>query len=211
MNVTQNETNSQIIVTTSLDELRSQINSNHQQALRLANASVEYALKCGQGLFDAKQRLLHGQWLPWVEKNCPEVSVRQTQKYMRLAENWTLIKAAREDCPEEISSLNGALALIANPKAEPNTTCGAHLDAATDNEFDSESELITYVNAVVERETKARQQLGALLCEIRDREIFRKTHNSIHDYAAACLNVPRDDVDELLAISDEVEPDNSTN
>ena len=52
----------------------------------------EHAAECGRRLIEAKALLPHGEWLPWLEANT-EVIPRQSQKYMRLADNWEEIKS----------------------------------------------------------------------------------------------------------------------
>jgi len=115
---------------TLLSDLCSQINNHHKRALNLANSSLEYALKCGQALVDAKAQLSHGEWIPWLRDNCPDICTRQVQRYMRLAENWPQIQAKREVHPEEMLTVSGALALISDKVAGPNTTSKSHLGAA---------------------------------------------------------------------------------
>ena len=110
------------VVLAPLSDLRAQINNHHQRALSLGNASLDYAHKCGQALRDAKSQVTHGKWLPWLLKNCPSVSDRQCQKYMRLAKEWGRIETEREIHPGEITSVDGALGLISEPERETANT-----------------------------------------------------------------------------------------
>jgi hypothetical protein len=48
--------------------------------------AVARAVECGHLLLEAKAKVGHGNWIPWIEKNL-SLSVRQVQKYMRLAEH----------------------------------------------------------------------------------------------------------------------------
>jgi hypothetical protein len=113
---------------TPLKDLTTQINNHHRRALNLANSSIDYAVKCGKALVDAKAQLSHGEWMPWLQCNCPGISPRQAQKYKRLAENWVSIQAIREINPEAVASVEGTLSLI----AEPNANSNSHLHAASD-------------------------------------------------------------------------------
>ncbi len=48
---------------------------------------MEHALEAGRLLLEAKKGLPHGEWLPWLKENCPEVSERSAQRYMRFTQN----------------------------------------------------------------------------------------------------------------------------
>ncbi len=63
-------------------ELRSEV-----EAAELAwQDAVSHAIRAGELLTEAKSRVKHGEWLPWLEANFPG-SPRSAQGYMRLAEN----------------------------------------------------------------------------------------------------------------------------
>lgn len=72
---------------TTLADLAVAINTAHQAAEKTAFAALDYARQAGELLIEAKARVKHGEWLPWLEANC-EVVPRQAQKYIKLAENW---------------------------------------------------------------------------------------------------------------------------
>jgi predicted nucleic acid-binding protein len=71
---------------TSLADLATQANENHQLAESTAGSALEYARKSGAALMEAKALLPHGEWLPWVESNF-KGSRRAAQKYMQLSSN----------------------------------------------------------------------------------------------------------------------------
>ena len=98
-------------ITTRLPILAAAINTEHRAAFGFAEKAIKHAAECGRWLIEAKGLLPHGAWLPWLEANT-EVSVRQSQKYMRLAQGWEEIKCA----PSSHLSINTALELIADPK-----------------------------------------------------------------------------------------------
>jgi hypothetical protein len=75
--------------------LVAKINSAHRQAFGNAKKAMEYAAECGRLLVEAKALVEHGEWLPWLEAHT-EVSPRQCQRYMRLAENWAEIEAKND-------------------------------------------------------------------------------------------------------------------
>lgn len=99
-----------------LESLAANIRIEHGRASALARDALDHALEAGRLLIEAKAKLTHGAWLPWLETNCPEIKKRQVQRYIRLAEKVpALSKASRETH----LSIRGALALLSEPRAEP--------------------------------------------------------------------------------------------
>lgn len=92
-----------------LEFLAAQINSEHASGLDNARSAVEHARRAGELLLQAKQRLRHGEWLPWLETNCPDVSARSATGYMQVARH----------PPEVLESqtLRKALARLSKPKS----------------------------------------------------------------------------------------------
>lgn len=72
--------------------LASQINEEHKQAEESAQKALSHALKCGELLCWAKERVPHGQWSQWLASNF-EGSGRSAQRYMRLYQNRESIEA----------------------------------------------------------------------------------------------------------------------
>jgi hypothetical protein len=68
----------------SLADLGARINEAHTSAIAHAVKSVEHAVACGQMLLEAKAKVPHGQWLPWLRKNIT-FGERSAQGYMRIA------------------------------------------------------------------------------------------------------------------------------
>lgn len=66
------------------------INELHTQVLLHTRSALESAKASGELLLQAKALLPHGQWLPWLEENC-QVSPRQAQRYMQVADRWEAI------------------------------------------------------------------------------------------------------------------------
>ena len=97
-------------------DLAIKINAAHRTACVNARKSMEYAAECGRLLIEAKELVEHGEWLPWLEAHT-EVSPRQSQRYMRLAENWAEIEP--KATAESYLGIDGALRLLAKPKATP--------------------------------------------------------------------------------------------
>lgn len=70
-----------------LEELARRINTGHRNYIATARQALEHALSVGTALQEARSGLPHGEWLPWLQANCPDISERSAQRYMRLAKN----------------------------------------------------------------------------------------------------------------------------
>ncbi len=75
-----------------LDEYAKAILDAHQNAEnsdRLSKKSgrdaITSAIKAGEYLVQAKELVGHGNWLPWLKKNCIGISDKTAQRYMTLA------------------------------------------------------------------------------------------------------------------------------
>jgi hypothetical protein len=67
-----------------LEGLATNIRAEHEACRAAAETATRHAIRCGQLLAQAKEGLVHGQWLPWLNGHC-NVSERTAQAYMRLA------------------------------------------------------------------------------------------------------------------------------
>lgn len=84
--------------------LINEINIEHASALKHAGRAIEHAKRAGMLLIEAKRRLPHGQWLPWLEANV-SVSDRQAQRYMAAAKGKpTTVKAIKNDIVSHLPS-----------------------------------------------------------------------------------------------------------
>lgn len=85
---------------------------------RKANAGGEI-LRIGQCLLEAKAKLSHGEWLPWLEERV-EFSARTANRFMKLAQEWS--------DPTSLSDLGyaKALQLLALPEPERETFMSEH-------------------------------------------------------------------------------------
>jgi hypothetical protein len=97
---------------THLRTLTADIRHHHTEAQRCAGEAVEHARQAGELLLQVKAGLEHGAWLPWLREQV-EVSPRQAQRYMRVAENWDRLADA-----SRVShlSLRQVLDAIAEPR-----------------------------------------------------------------------------------------------
>jgi hypothetical protein len=73
-----------------LSALAREIDAEHRQVEAATLSAILHARNAGQLLLEAKARLRHGAWLPWLAANC-DVKERQARNYMRIAERWELI------------------------------------------------------------------------------------------------------------------------
>jgi Protein of unknown function (DUF3102) len=70
----------------SLEDLASRIKAAHAGVLEASKNVVLKAVQAGIALREAKGKLAHGEWLPWLKDNC-DVSERHANNYMKLAAN----------------------------------------------------------------------------------------------------------------------------
>lgn len=101
-------------VTTPSRDIAGQINEAYRLAQEHAHTAVEHARRAGELLLQAKELVAHGDWLPWLSANVPDISERTAQGYMRLARECLADPAN----PQRVAllSLRAALADLADPK-----------------------------------------------------------------------------------------------
>jgi hypothetical protein len=68
----------------SLPKLAAAIRDAHQRCQQLRGRATEEALKLGRLLLEARKRVPHGKWLPWLEQKV-SMSERAAHRYLRLA------------------------------------------------------------------------------------------------------------------------------
>lgn len=104
-----------------IDVLISRINAAHAEAQAYASKAIERALEAGDLLLRAKTQVSHGQWQSWLKANCPDISIRTAQNYMRVAKQLPIEKRI-----DAHLGLNEALRLVAS-EPEPEKRIDAHL------------------------------------------------------------------------------------
>lgn len=87
------------------------INEEHALAEQYASMAIHRANRAGELLNIAKAQVPHGRWIPWLTENCPKVSTRRAQEYMRLAREWPALQAKCADSAH--LTIDGALKLLA--------------------------------------------------------------------------------------------------
>jgi hypothetical protein len=98
----------------SLPDLARAIQREHDAVRTCVAEGLEHARRAGELLRQAKAALPHGDWLPWLEKHC-DVSARTAQAYMRIADRWQTLEAAKAQRVADLP-LREALALLAEPR-----------------------------------------------------------------------------------------------
>jgi hypothetical protein len=93
-----------------LEQLSTGIREAHEACERDAQSAVEWAIRCGELLTEAKARVKHGEWLPWLEANFP-AHQNTASNYMRLASNSQRVVNS--------ASVREALAELAEPRPAP--------------------------------------------------------------------------------------------
>jgi hypothetical protein len=103
-----------------LQDLAGRINEAHRQVELHAAAALEKAREAGDLLLDAKGKVGHGRWLPWLAENvcCSE---RTAQIYMRVAKHWRWIDRhpRREQLTLREASLVRPQDVLAVAEADP--------------------------------------------------------------------------------------------
>jgi Protein of unknown function (DUF3102) len=65
-----------------LPELAARIRAEHEATAAALRTSVEHGIAAGELLIEAKSKVPHGQWLPWLNENC-SMSERSASHYRR--------------------------------------------------------------------------------------------------------------------------------
>jgi hypothetical protein len=113
--------------------LSARINAAHAEARTAAQSALTHAREAGELLIEAKARLPHGEWLPWLGANCPDIAERTAQTYMRIAREWNRLNPSRgTDLP-----LREARRLLADPKPLPLAAGGTDEDVVMPPEDDT--------------------------------------------------------------------------
>ncbi|PTY02755.1 hypothetical protein DB346_08240 [Verrucomicrobia bacterium LW23] len=64
--------------------IRKVLSETHNQ---IPSRALVVALECGKLLLEQKESLPHGEWLPWLAANTPEISDATARRYIRLAKH----------------------------------------------------------------------------------------------------------------------------
>jgi hypothetical protein len=90
-----------------LPKLAVKIRTEHAACERDARSAVEHAIRCGELLAEAKGKVKHREWLPWLAENFP--ATQQTANgYMRIASNY----GTSRDLPASVNAALKELAVL---------------------------------------------------------------------------------------------------
>lgn len=109
-------------------QLESELADKIEKLADRLHAAVLLALSAGDDLIEAKSRLSHGEWGPWLRDHFP-LSERTAQDWMRLARNPQRLRIS------EAGSMREALAMLAPPREEPPSEPAEDDREMTDREF----------------------------------------------------------------------------
>jgi hypothetical protein len=94
----------------SLVDLAARIRAEHAAVAEAFKDSLKHAIAAGELLVEAKEKLQHGQWLPWLREHCT-ISERTAQLYMRAAKHRGELEANTQGVAD--LTLSEAAALLA--------------------------------------------------------------------------------------------------
>ena len=158
-----------------LPELAERIKHDHKairDALNVKNL-VPKAIKIGEWLIEAKLKLDHGQWLPYLKDKCG-LSDRTSSRYMSLHNNKAKLEEAQKlksatladmtlsDADKIISKANGKKPRGSNPVSTANADDVTKLE-------DKMIEALKKMDGIVAQETVA-----AFLRRLRDADLLEK-------------------------------------
>lgn len=99
-----------------LDDLAGRINESYAKCVSALKVSTQHAIEVGKLLIEAKAKVPHGQWLPWIKENC-DFSESLARKYMKVAEELPKLAGANQERVTDLS-FRQALELLQEPRIE---------------------------------------------------------------------------------------------
>ncbi len=97
-----------------LSRIAVSVNYKHREVQRLGRTAKEIAAEIGEELIKVKQKLAHGEFGPWCDKNL-SFSKHTRARYIKVAE----IKSSMRDTFQRADSINDVLEYKPQPKPEP--------------------------------------------------------------------------------------------
>ena len=95
----------------------------HSEACSALRQSRAKAIEAGERLAEVKELLPHGDWLPWLRKNCPGITERTAQRYMHLAR--------RKNDPPKNDTVTD-LPVVVQPRSDSETNAASCLQMAAE-------------------------------------------------------------------------------
>lgn len=118
-----------------LATLAAEILDAHNACLAAMSTALDHAKRAGDLLNSAKGQAKHGEWLPWLAANCPDISARTAQGYMRIAREWPRLQEANTKRASYFS-IREALALLTDEWFGPNDLAPGGCDGDADADDD---------------------------------------------------------------------------
>jgi hypothetical protein len=128
---------------TELAELMSRLGKNWAEWHLLDRKKLSVAKEGGKLLAAVKDLVDHGKWIPWVQRNLPQINVRTAQNWKRIWVNWDTLEKKALEKAKSISDLClvEALDLLRKPrptrKATPHPPNGRASESETKTEGQS--------------------------------------------------------------------------
>ena len=133
-------TNFDVTISTSTElDVASRINALHEDAERLsklaksqAQKAIRLAIECGRLLTEQKAKMSHGEWMPWVEKNC--CFTRMTaHRYIKLYSSVNTIEVGKT---------------VSQVSDSSNVTPVLHLNEDTENKVSEEVQTNNFIESL---------------------------------------------------------------
>jgi hypothetical protein len=157
-----------------LEELTARLITCHQRFESAAKRSLIYAKRAGAILLRIKDRMKHGEYLPFIESKLP-FSIRTAQVYTRVAKKWWRVKKALSIEPH--LDLDQVIRLLRLPK-EP--TADAPDPEATDHELAQERRRMLRLAATQNFNEWSDQEVLAFNCWDLDRLLQQARRELTH-------------------------------
>lgn len=147
-------------VAADLPALAIAINSEHALAEQYASMAIHRAKRAGELLNQAKAKVSHGEWLPWLSANCPTIATRTAQAYMKLDREWGTLESKCATVAH--LTVSDALKLLAEPKPDTLTADEQRkLDSCERRINESLSSLESCMSAIADGVRKMRDGIGS--------------------------------------------------
>jgi hypothetical protein len=118
--------------------IREQLREMEETTNKIKQTVLSQALKLGELLLQAKEKVGHGKFGQWLEKNSLEVSERSAQRYMALKEQWPKIETWLKANSATVADLSlrraeKIIALADNSNSDDGPDASDLYDRAQDN------------------------------------------------------------------------------
>jgi hypothetical protein len=77
-----------------------EIKRKHESIFNATRTVLTTAIEVGEWFIVQREKIEHGEWIPWLLKNFPEINARTIQRYILRAENKGLLETKFQIRPE---------------------------------------------------------------------------------------------------------------